>query len=300
MKKNILIAGGTGFIGFHLIRKLKKDFNIISISSNRPKKIRKIAGINYIKCDIIKKKSLINKLNSFKVDFVINLAGYVDHSNKIKTLQSHFYGCKNLVDYYRSKNIKLFIQIGSSLEYGRQNSPHNEKSKCRPIATYGKSKLKSTEYILRTQKKFSFPAIVLRLYQIYGPNQSTNRLIPITIAACLKNRKFKCSSGLQIRDFLFVDDLTNLIKKIILSKKKINGVFNIGSNNPVKVREVITMIRNKIKKGHPEFGKIKMRNDEVMEYFPNLKKISKKLSLKPKFSLKNGLDKTIKFYKQNA
>ena len=60
------------------------------------------------------------------------------------------------------------------------------------------------------------------------------------------------------------------------------------------------MIRNKIKKGHPEFGKIKMRNDEVMEYFPNLKKISKKLLLKPKFSLKKGLYKTIKFYKQNA
>ena len=94
MKKNILIAGGTGFIGFHLIRKLKKDFNIISISSNRPKKIRKIAGINYIKCDIIKKKSLINKLNSFKVDFVINLAGYVITLIKLKLYKVIFMDVK--------------------------------------------------------------------------------------------------------------------------------------------------------------------------------------------------------------
>ena len=67
------------------------------------------------------KKFLFKSLDNIKVDYVINLAGYINHSNKKQTLNSHYYGCKNLVDYFRlKKNLVLFIQIGSSLEYGKK------------------------------------------------------------------------------------------------------------------------------------------------------------------------------------
>ena len=221
MKKTILITGGTGFIGYHLAKALKKKFKIISLSSKRPTDRRKIKNVIYLKCDLFKKKLLFKSLDNIKVDYVINLAGYIDHSNKKQTLNSHYYGCKNLVDYFRlKKNLELFLQIGSSLEYGKKNSPHHEKLKGNPNAVYGQSKLKSTNYIFKTAKKYKFKFIVLRLYQIYGPNQEINRLIPIVISSCLKNKKFKCSNGVQVRDFLYVDDLINLFKKILLSKKK--------------------------------------------------------------------------------
>ena len=69
----------------------------------------------------------------------------------------------------------------------------------------------------KTDKKKSFPFIILRLYQVYGPNQTIDRLIPIVISSCLKNKKFSCSPGTQIRDFLYVDDLVKLFELIILS-----------------------------------------------------------------------------------
>lgn len=220
MKKEILITGGSGFIGYHLIKKLKKNYNIISLSSKKPDIKRKVNLIKYIKCDIYNKKLLYKKLKKLNPSFVINLAGYIDHSNKTKTLNSHFNGCKNLVDYFSSKKIELFIQFGSSLEYGKQGSPHHENLKCKPRAIYGQSKLKSTNYILKTSKRNNFPFAILRLYQIYGPNQSLNRLIPIVISSCLNNKRFNCSSGVQIRDFLYVDDLIDLIIMILKSKKK--------------------------------------------------------------------------------
>ena len=297
MRENILITGGTGFIGFHLIKKLKKKFNIISLSSKKPKINRDVKGVKYIQCDVFKKKLLCKKLNKIKIKYIINLAGYIDHSNKKKTYQSHYHGCKNLIDYFSDKNIKLFLQIGSSLEYGKQKPPHHERMNCYPTATYGKSKLKSTNYIIHSSKKYNFPYVILRLYQIYGPNQSVNRLIPIVIKSCLQNKKFKCSSGIQIRDFLYVDDLVNLINKIIFSSKKLSGIFNVGSRNPVQVKNVIKLIRKKINKGHPQFGKISMRKDEMKKYFPNLDKISKYVSWRPETPLNKGLDKTIKFYK---
>ena len=297
MKNRILIVGGTGFIGFHLSKSLIKSNFIYSISRQNPKKIRKVNGVKYISCDIYKKNNLKKKLKSLKFDYVINLGGNIDHSNKMQTLNSHFFGCKNLVDYFKNKNLKLFIQIGSSLEYGKKKPPHFEFTKCFPNAHYGKSKLRSTKYILKCNKKKPFSFVILRLYQIYGPNQSVNRLIPIIISSCLKNKKFDCSSGKQVRDFLYIDDLIILLHKIINSKTKLKGIFNVGSGKPIQVKKIINLIRKKIKKGFPQFGRIKLRKDEVEKYYPDLKKVTKSINWKAKTSLNSGINKTIAFYK---
>ena len=242
--KNFLITGGLGYIGTHtVVALLKNNFNVISLSSSKPKIDKKIKNITYLKSDIYKKASLFKKLNSIDVDYVINLAGYVDHSNKKKTTQTHYYGCKNLVDYFCNKKIKLFLQIGSSLEYGNKRSPHHESLKCKPNAVYGNSKLKSTKYILKTAKYQRFPFVILRLYQVYGPNQRINRLIPIVINSCLKNKKFKCSPGLQKRDFLYVGDFVKLITKILKKKNYPSGIYNVGSGKSIKIRTVINKIR---------------------------------------------------------
>ena len=96
---------------------------------------------------------------------------------------------------------------------------------------------------------------------------------------------------------MYVDDLVKLFELIILSKKKIKGIFNIGSGKPIQVKNVIETIKNKIKKGKPQYGEIKMRKDESQSNYPNLQKIFKLTSWRPKISLKNGLEKTIKFYR---
>ncbi len=297
MRDNILIVGGTGFIGHHLSKSLKKKKSVYSISINKPNKSRKVKGVKYINCDIYKKNLLYKKLRKINFDYVINLGGNIDHGNKARTVKSHFFGCKNLVDYFKNKNLKLFIQIGSSLEYGKKKSPHYEFSKCKPNAYYGISKLRSSRYIVKCDQKKSFPFVVLRLYQVYGPNQSINRLIPIVISSCLKNKKFDCSSGKQVRDFLYIDDLIGLMNKIIFSKKKVKGVFNVGSGKPVQVKKIINLIKNKTKKGFPQFNKIKLRKDEVMRYYPNLDKIRKSFTWKARTSLYSGISKTINFYK---
>ena len=90
LKKNILIVGGTGFIGYHLAKKsIEKGWQVTSISSRYPKKIRYLSKVKYIICDITKKR-LLNKSIRKSFDYVVNLGGYVDHSNKKKTLKSHY------------------------------------------------------------------------------------------------------------------------------------------------------------------------------------------------------------------
>ena len=95
MKKKILILGGTGFIGYHLAKEaLKKGFKVISLSKNKPVKKRYLEKVKYIIADIAN-KNLINKKIKENFDYVVNLAGYVDHLDKINTFKSHYLGCKN-------------------------------------------------------------------------------------------------------------------------------------------------------------------------------------------------------------
>ena len=104
------------------------------------------------------------------------------------------------------KKIKKFIQIGSSVEYGFSKSPISEDKKTNVLklkSVYGESKAKASNYLINVSKDRNLKYIIIRPFLIYGPGQSINRLIPNTIINCLKNKKFPCSSGNQIRDFIF-------------------------------------------------------------------------------------------------
>lgn len=248
---------------------------------------------------LLKKKVYLIKSKK-KFDYVVNLAGHVDHSNKKKTLNSHFNGCKNLSYLFINSSIKKFIQIGSCIEYGKKKSPQVEKIINRKTySTYGKAKLLSTNYLLNLSKKYNFPVNILRFYLVYGPRQDENRLIPITINNAFKNKDFECSQGTQFRDFLYIDDAVSAIIKT-LKKKGISGeIINVGSGKPLQVKKVILKICRIISLGKPIFGKIKFRKDEIKYLYPSIKKANLLLNWTPKVKFNLGLKKTINDYKKN-
>ncbi len=301
MSKKILITGGTGFIGYNLAKKcLKLNWSVTSLSSKKPKKLRKLKKVNYLICDISDRKKLKKKIKT-NYDYVVNLAGYVDHSHKLKTMKSHYNGCKNISSLFLKTKIKKFIQIGSCVEYGKISSPQkeNDHNKHKTYSVYGSSKLLSTKFLLKLKKKFDFPVSILRLYLVYGPNQDENRVVPITIKNAMRDNNFDCSSGLQFRDFLYIDDLIEAILKILKNKKSTGEIFNIGSGKPIKVKSLILKICKIIGHGKPKFGIIKFRKDEIKMLYPSIKKAKRILGWKPLVNINLGIKKTIRYYKNN-
>lgn len=301
-KKYIFIVGGTGFIGYHLLKKLVKNkvYKITSLSSKKPSKSKKIKGVSYVICDVSKKKKLKKIFDKKKVNYVVNLAGYVDHKHKIKTYNSHFIGCKNLAEVLLEKKLTRFIQLGSSVEYGFMKSPQKENylAKIKNLkSTYGRAKLKATELLMKFFKKNNFPVIVLRLYIAFGPYQNTNRFMPEVINYCIKNKKFDCSHGNQKRDFIFINDLVDIIVKCLKIGNIQGKIFNVGSGKPQKIKNIIKLITKKTSGGSPIFGKIKLRRDEPINLYPDISKVKKYLNWKPKISFEKGLNKTINYYK---
>ena len=302
-KENVLVVGGTGFIGYNFIKKIikKKKFKIFSISTTFPSNHNRVKNVKYIICDISDKKKLKNKLDKIDFKFVINLGGYVDHSDKKKILNSHYLGCKNLAEVFLNKKVKKFIQIGSSVEYGHLKSPHKENYKINLTSlksNYGIAKLKSTLFLQKLYKKLKFPVVILRLYICYGPNQSINRFIPIIIKNCLQDVSFPCSHGKQFRDFIFIDDLVDIIYKCFYKTKIEGEIFNIGTGKPRKIKKIIETIKKLTKGGKPNYGKVKLRKDELKIFYPSIKKIKKYFNWQAKTPFLKGLSNTINFYEK--
>ena len=299
MKKKILILGGTGFIGYHLAKaSLKKGFKVISLSKNKPIKKRYLKRVKYIIADI-SNKNFIHQIINEDFQYVVNLAGYVDHSDKIKTYKSHYVGCKYISNFFLKKKIKRFIQIGSSMEYGLVKSPQRENFKCIPRSIYGKAKFLSTQYLLNLYKNKKFPVTIIRLYQVYGPYQDLNRFMPVVINSCKYNKDFPCSHGRQSRDFLYINDLIDAIFLILKNQKAKGKIFNIGFGRPLKIKNIIRQILSYYKTGNPQFGKIKLRKEEQIEIYPDISKARRVLNWRPKVNFLRGLAKTIQYYNAN-
>ena len=110
---------------------------------------------------------------------------------------------------------------------------------CKPRNYYAFAKSNASKYLVKTGLNFDIPYIILRLYQVYGPNQDDNRLIPYTIIQSLKKNQFPCSSGLQSRDFLYISDFINCIKLLIKNNISNGQIFNIGCGKPYQVKKAI-------------------------------------------------------------
>jgi len=292
-KPHLLVVGGSGFIGYHLaLTAKKKGWKVTSISIHEPKKHRYVEGVNYLKIDITNLQKLKKKFyGSFT--YVVNLSGYVNHTFlknvEKKIIQTHFIGLINLTKVFSKRKIRKFIQIGSSAEYGGARAPQSESLHCLPNSLYALAKLASTEFLLMLYKTQKFPATILRFFQVYGPKQDQNRVLPQIIRGCLNNKKFPVSKGNQIRDFCYVDDAVKAIFLALTSRKTNGEIINIGFGRPIRIKDVIKKICKIIKGGKPQFGKIKYRKDENMEVYANIKKAFIKLRWKPKISFSSGI-----------
>lgn len=296
-QNKILILGGTGFIGYHLAKKSKlKGFIITCVSRNIPSKEKIIPKIKYKKLNLESYKNLKKLKKNY--DYIINASGYINNNSKLKYRAHNLKIVKNVFSYFKDSNLKAFVNIGSSAEYGGVSSPQIETLKCVPKTKYGLDKLKCTKFLIRAFKRFKFPSIIFRVYQVYGPLQDTNRLIPIAAKACFLNKEFHCSDENQVRDYIYIDDLIEAIMKSLNNKQAIGQIFNLGSGRKTSIKYIIYSVRKYFKKGTPIFGKKKLRKDENKLILANITKAKKILKWKPKILFKEGLVKTLKFFEK--
>ncbi len=300
--KSILVIGGSGFLGSNFIEKaLKKNFYIESISLREKCKIKNPKLKNHT-CNILDKRKLRKIIANKNFNYVINFGNYVDHSNFNNNgnliLDTQIKGLMNLIDSIKIDSLEKFINIGSSDEYGSSEAPQKEDMVSKPFSPYSLGKVFCSEFLRMKYKVDNFPAITIRPFLVYGPNQKKDRFIPFIIDSCLKDLDFPCTQGRQIRDFCYVDDFSEAIFCIFNSPGVTGEILNVASGKAVSIKDITKKISNIIGGGKPSFGKLKMRESENMELYADISKAKKLLKWSPKTPLNKGLLKTIDFYKK--
>lgn len=298
--KNLLILGGTGFIGSNIANFFsKKNYKIICIGTN--KSIKKLPKVKYyfLKLSSIKKSHEVFRLKNL---YIINLTGYIDHSifsHKSNELaKSHLYSVIKFCSYLNKKNVVRFINIGSSDEYGKKISPLRETQREEPESFYSFLKTSLTHFFQMLHRSTGFPSVIVRLFLVYGPGQKKNRLIPYVIDQLLNKKNVIIrSNGRQKKDFLYIDDLSKIIEKILISKKFEGEIINVGSGSTITIKNVIKKIKNQINFGEIIYTQTERSSENVIQY-PSLTKLNSYLTLKNSTSLELGLKKTISYYKK--
>ena len=304
MKKQqirLLVVGGNGFIGKHVVsHALRLGWSVTSLSLQF-KGETNLSNVNYISADISDNVLLKEKLREASFEYVINCAGYIDHKpfskGGGKVFNTHFGGVLNLVESLNRENLRSFINIGSSDEYGDNEAPQVEAQREVPISPYSMGKVAATHFLQMLYRTENFPAITLRLFLTYGPGQNNQRFLPQIILGCLEDRPFSTSKGEQLRDFCFVQDTIESIFAAFESPAAKGEVINIGSGQPVSIRHVVETVQMLIGKGKPQFGEVSYRSGENMELYANISKAKALLGWEPKVTLEAGLNKTIQSIK---
>ena len=296
-KPHLLVIGGTGFIGHHLLKdSVELGWRTTSVSLNPPSPQRFVDSVRYLQCDLTDANAVKNLLDE-EYEYVVNLGGYIDHtlfeSGGRHLINAHFNTLQNLIEVLPRSTLKRFVQIGSSDEYGNASAPQHEGLREQPISPYSLGKVASTHFLQMLHRTEGFPAVILRLFLTYGPGQEDRRFLPQIIKGCLSDVKFPTSEGRQLRDFCYVSDIVRAILMALESEDAEGQVFNVASGVPVTIRSMVDQVCQIIGRGRPQYGEVSYRPDENMALYADTRKAQELLGWTPEISLSEGLKKTI-------
>ena len=307
----LLITGGAGFIGSHLVdflvkkKHIKKVIVIDNIKDGSLKNLKnssKSKKFSFYKMDIRNFKKIKNIFKG--VDVVFHLAALSDVvpsiEEPIEYLDTNIMGTVNVLEAMRKNHVKKIIYAASSSCYGiPKKYPTSENSKINPMYPYAFSKNIGEQTIQHWSKTYKIDFVSLRLFNVYGTRSRTNSAYGAALGVFLKqklsNHPFTIiGDGSQKRDFIYISDVVNAFY-LSLKKNVKNVILNIGSSKPRSVIEMINIL-----KGNKIF--IPKRPGEPDITHANINKTSSTLKWKPQTSLEEGLNLVLKniFYWKKA
>jgi dTDP-glucose 4,6-dehydratase len=328
MKQTILITGGAGFIGSHVVRRFVNNYpgykivnaDKLTYAGNLENLADIEAKDNYLfeKIDIVDKQSVMELFNKYNFDGVIHLAAesHVDRSitGPDEFVFTNIIGTVNLLNaslalWKNAPENKLFYHISTDEVYGSLGSEglFTEESAYDPKSPYSASKASSDHLVRAFNHTFGIPVIISNCSNNYGPNQFPEKLIPLAINNIKNNKHIPVyGKGENIRDWLYVEDHASAIDLIFHHGKK-GETYNIGGNNEWKNIDLIKLLCSIMdrklnrKAGTSEelITYVKDRPGHDQRYAIDSSKLQKELGWSPIPEFADGLERTVEWYLAN-
>lgn len=327
--KNILITGGAGFIGSHVVRLFVNkypQYNIINLdfltyagNLENLKDIENAPNYEFVKADICDFEAMKQLIESKKINAIIHLAAesHVDRSIKdpFTFAKTNVMGTLSLLQAAREVwnsdwKDKLFYHVSTDEVYGAlemDDTLFTENTKYDPHSPYSASKASSDHFVRAYQDTYGLPTVISNCSNNYGSYQFPEKLIPLFINNIRNNKPLPVyGKGENVRDWLFVEDHARAID-VIFHKGKIGDTYNIGGFNEWKNIDLIRVIIKEVDKqlGRPEGTSEKLityvtdRAGHDLRYAIDATKIKNELGWEPSLQFEEGIRKTVKWYLDN-
>ena len=328
MKKTIVITGGAGFIGSHVIRQFVlnyPDYQIINVDKltyagnlENLKDIENAPNYKFVKLDIVDQNVVDSLFARNQIDGVIHLAAesHVDRSitNPMEFIHTNIIGTVNLLNAcknYWKDNMKekRFYHISTDEVYGSVENGgfFVESTAYDPRSPYSASKASSDHFIRAYRNTYNLPVVLSNCSNNYGPNQFPEKLIPLAINNIKNNKTIPVyGKGENIRDWLYVIDHARAID-LIFHEGKNGETYNIGGNNEWKnidlIRLLCELMDKKLGRTTGTSAKlitfVKDRAGHDLRYAIDSGKLQKELGWSPSVTFEQGLEKTVDWYLTN-
>lgn len=329
---NLIITGGAGFIGSHVVRLFVNkyaDYHIINVDKltyagnlSNLKDIEDKANYSFVKADICDFDKMCGLMREYAVDGIIHLAAesHVDRSIKdpftfartnvmgtLSLLQAAKEYWESLPDGYEGKR---FYHISTDEVYGAlkfDGTLFTEETKYAPHSPYSASKASSDHFVRAFHDTYGMPTIVTNCSNNYGPYQFPEKLIPLFINNIRHRKPLPVyGKGENVRDWLYVEDHARAID-LIFHKGKIAETYNIGGFNEWKNIDLIKVIIKTVDRllGHPEGYSLDLityvtdRKGHDLRYAIDSSKLKRELGWEPSLQFEEGIKKTVKWYLEN-
>lgn len=304
----MLVTGGSGFIGSHLVRRLvQMGAEVYLLSRNRSVidniRLKDVwSKLRVVNADIRNFDSL-SQLENLEPEIVFHLAAYHHVGDSFthfsEALDTNCLGTSNLLEALEDYN--RFVYTSTSEVYGHQPSvPFKEEMTPHPISPYAIGKYAGELYCLM-KHEMGYPITVLRPFNVYGPYQSAEALIPEIISNCLAGRPIRATEGRQTREFNYIDDTIDGFVRAAQINDAIGKIINLGSGEEISIKDLILKIAKLTDtKSEVSFGALPYRPTEIWRMFCDNTKATEILDWTPKTNLEKGLQRTVLWFKEHG
>ena len=328
----IFVTGGAGFIGGNFVLKQViqegnevLNFDKLTYAGNLDT-LKSVIGndkYQFIQGDICQRSTVKNALSQFQPDVIINFAAesHVDRSidGPFEFIQTNIVGTAVLLDeannYYKTLTGEMkagfrFLHVSTDEVFGSlgDDDYFTENTAYDPSSPYSASKASSDHLVRAWSRTFGLPILITNCSNNYGPYQFPEKLIPLMILNCLKEKSLPVyGKGDNVRDWLFVEDHCNAIYSV-LSSGKLGETYNIGGNNEIQNIDIVKIICEKMDEYSPRkqggnyeelITYVTDRPGHDFRYAIDASKISNELGWQPKENFETGIEKTIRWYLEN-
>ena len=286
---NILLTGGTGFIGKNLINLLLNSSHSVLVLTRKESK--KIKNINFLKTSLNLSNLSFKKVKKFKPSVIINLAWEgIPNFDRSTSHKNNLDQINFFQKVLTIKEIKKVISVGSCWEYQKKIGLCKETDKTNSKTYFTKAKLNIRSFIEKESKNKNINFLWFRLFYVFGPHQREGSLIPFVINKINENKSLDKINFKNQNDFIYINDCCEIIYKSI-KKKLPTGIYNIGSGKLTSVYEITSIILKFFNK-----KKLNRLNNFNNSVFASTFKLKKYIKYKNKKKINNNVIKTIKHY----